>query len=356
MTNQPRGSSPGLPKPIKPQLCKLVDAPPQAPEWLHEIKYDGYRMHARLDRGKVSLLTHTGLDWTHKYPSIAAALTVLPATQAYLDGELSGVLSDGKTSFSMIQAASDSGNAAALVFFVFDLLYLDGEVIGAAPLRERKERLRHLLSNVGAPLQYSDHQIGRGPEFYARACELSLEGIISKRADAPYSPGDRGLWVKVKCQNREEFVVVGWTDPEGVASLARCAALGLLRSGRAARLCRTRRDWNWPGGALPAMASAATPRHFRDAAAGGATSVKPLRFTARPQPRALGSPRACGRGQIPDMDRRQPASSGRLRGSARGQRSDRRPASRAEPSIVCGRPVSLGDSNSVRRRWCRWAF
>jgi bifunctional non-homologous end joining protein LigD len=87
--------------------------------------------------------------------------------------------------------------------------------ISAAPLRERKERLRDLLSNAGAPLQYSDHQIGHGPEFYARACGLSLEGIISKRADAPYSPGDRGVWVKVKCQNREEFVVVGWTDPEG---------------------------------------------------------------------------------------------------------------------------------------------
>jgi bifunctional non-homologous end joining protein LigD len=103
----------------------------------------------------------------------------------------------------------------ALVFRLFDPLDLDGEVISAAPLRERKERLRDLLSNAGAPLQYSDHQIGRGPEFYAKACELSLEGIISKRADAPYSPADRGLWVKVKCQNREEFVVVGWTDPEG---------------------------------------------------------------------------------------------------------------------------------------------
>jgi bifunctional non-homologous end joining protein LigD len=88
-------------------------------------------------------------------------------------------------------------------------------VASAALLSERKERLRHLLSNAGAPLQYSDHQIGRGSEFYAGACELSLEGIISKPADAPYSPGNRGLWVKVKCQNREEFVVVGWTDPEG---------------------------------------------------------------------------------------------------------------------------------------------
>jgi bifunctional non-homologous end joining protein LigD len=215
MTNRPRGHPPGFPNWVKPQLCKLVDAPPQGPEWLHEIKYDGYRMHARLDRGRVQLLTRTGLDWTHKYPSIAAALSVLPVKQAYLDGELCGVRSDGKTSFSLIQAASDAGNADALVFFLFDLLYFDGEMLSAAPLPERKERLRGLLTNAGTPLQYSDHQLGHGPEFYARACELSLEGIISKRADAPYSPGNRGLWLKVKCQNREEFVVVGWTEPEG---------------------------------------------------------------------------------------------------------------------------------------------
>jgi DNA ligase D-like protein (predicted ligase) len=213
--NRSRGPSPGLPKWVKPQLCKVVDAPPQGPEWLHEIKYDGYRMHTRLNHGKAQLLTRTGLDWTHKYPVIAAALSALPARQAYLDAELCGVRPDGKTSFSLIQAASDAGNADALVFFLFDLLYLDGEVISAAPLHERKERLRQLLSNVGTPLQYSDHQIGRGVGFYAKDCELSLEGIISKRAEAPYSPGDRGLWVKVKCQNRREFLIVGWTDPEG---------------------------------------------------------------------------------------------------------------------------------------------
>jgi DNA ligase D-like protein (predicted ligase) len=211
----PRDHSSGLPKWVKLQLCKLAREPPQGPGWLHEIKYDGYRMHVRLDRGRAHLLTRTGLDWTPKYPSMAAALSVLPAKQAYLDGELCGVRPDWRTSFSLIQTASDSGNSAALVFFLFDLLYLDGDFINSAPLYERKERLRDLVSNAGTPLQYSDHQIGRGPEFYAKACELSLEGIISKRADAPYSPGDRGLWVKVKCENREEFVVVGWTDPEG---------------------------------------------------------------------------------------------------------------------------------------------
>jgi ATP-dependent DNA ligase len=116
----------------------VVDVPPQGLEWLHEIKYDGYRMHARPDRGKAHLLTRTGLDWTHKYPPIAAALSAMPARQAYLDGELCGNRPDGKTSFSVIQAASDSGNTDALVFFLFDLLYIDGEVISAAPLHERK--------------------------------------------------------------------------------------------------------------------------------------------------------------------------------------------------------------------------
>ena len=130
-------------------------------------------------------------------------------------GSSAAIRPDEKTSFSMIQTASDLGNAGALVFFLFDLLYLDSKLIDSEPLLERKDNLRRLLSNAGTPLQCSDYQIGRGPEFYARACELSLEDIISKRADAAYVPGNRGLWVKVKCLNREEFVVVGWTDPEG---------------------------------------------------------------------------------------------------------------------------------------------
>jgi DNA ligase D-like protein (predicted ligase) len=204
-----------LPPWIRPQLTQLVDAAPEGDQWLHEIKFDGYRMHARLERGAVRLLTRAGLDWTHKYPAIAAAVASLGARQAYLDGELCGVGPDGVTSFSMIQAASDSGNAAALVFFLFDLLYLDGDDVSARPLLERKARLAELLSNVRPPLRYSDHQFGRGRAFDEKACAMSLEGIVSKRADAPYAPGNRGLWRKVKCLYREEFVVVGWTDPGG---------------------------------------------------------------------------------------------------------------------------------------------
>jgi bifunctional non-homologous end joining protein LigD len=204
----------GLPQWIKPQLTQLVDEAPDGPEWLHEIKFDGYRMHARLDRGTVRLLTRTGLDWTHKYPAIAAAVASLPATQVYLDGELCGVRPDG-ISFSMIQAASHSGNAAALVFFLFDLLYLDGEDLCPQPLIDRKARLAALLADARSLLHYCDHQIGHGRAFHEKACAAGLEGIVSKRADAAYAPGNRGLWVKVKCLHREEFVVVGWTDPEG---------------------------------------------------------------------------------------------------------------------------------------------
>jgi ATP-dependent DNA ligase len=189
-----RTAASALPRWIRPQLTRLVDAAPEGPAWLHEIKFDGYRMNARLDRGVVKLLTRTGLDWTHKYPAIAVALSSLGT----------------RTSFNIVQLASDSGNAAALVFFLFDLLHLDGEDLMTRPLIDRKERLAALLADVASPLHYCDHQIGHGREFHKQACAMSLEGIVSKRADAPYTPGNRGLWLKVKCLNREEFVVVGW--------------------------------------------------------------------------------------------------------------------------------------------------
>ena len=169
-------------------LTKLVYDPPEGSEWLHEIKFDGYRMHARLDRGAVRLLTRTGLDWTHKYPAIASAVSSLDARRAYLHGDLCGVRPDGTTSFSLIQTASDAGHDGTLVFFLFDLLHLDGDPIGSRPLWERKERLHDLLSHSSPLLQFSDHQIGHGRAFYDHACDLKLEGIVSKRAEAPMPP------------------------------------------------------------------------------------------------------------------------------------------------------------------------
>ena len=164
VARRPRGDAAALPDWIRPQLTQLVAEAPDGDQWLHEIKYDGFRMHARLDHGEVRLLTRNGLDWTAKYPQITAAVAALPARQAYLDGELCGVRPDGITSFSMIQLASDAGNAAGLVFFLFDLLHLDGEDLSARPLIERKERLAGLLSSGGitAALQRSPDRARSG--------------------------------------------------------------------------------------------------------------------------------------------------------------------------------------------------
>jgi bifunctional non-homologous end joining protein LigD len=138
VADRPRSPPISLPRWIKPQLTKLVDAPPEGSDWLHEIKFDGYRLHAQLDRGAVQLLTRAGLDWTRKYPAIATAVSSLRAKQAYLDAELCGVRPDGTTSFSAIQAASDAGKSDALVFFVFDLLHVDEERAQHRSLTERR--------------------------------------------------------------------------------------------------------------------------------------------------------------------------------------------------------------------------
>src|SRR3984893_3586433 len=202
-----------LPTWVKPQLATLVKEPPDGSGWLHEIKLDGYRMHARLDAGTVQILTRRGNDWTGKYPAIAKAVSKLPAKTAYLDGELCGVLPDGRAAFNLIQNASDTGEGA-LIFFLFDLLFLDGENLMALPLVDRKIRLEALLVGAPSSLVYNDHQIGQGPAFHQLACQHNLEGIVSKRVDGRYAP-DRRSWLKTKCLNREEFVVVGWSDPEG---------------------------------------------------------------------------------------------------------------------------------------------
>src|ERR1700730_2053245 len=165
-----------LPKWIRPQLTQLVAAAPEGDQWLHEIKFDGYRLHARLDHGAVTLLTRTGLDWTHKYPAIAKAVTALDARQAYLDGELCGIGPDGIPSFNIVQLASDRGNAASLMFFLFDLLYLSVQGVRPRPLIERKNRLNALLVVAGPCLRYNDHIIGQGSAFYEKACALRIEG------------------------------------------------------------------------------------------------------------------------------------------------------------------------------------
>jgi DNA ligase D-like protein (predicted ligase) len=210
--------SPHPPKWIKPQLTRLVDEAPDSPDWLHEIKYDGYRMHARLDGGKAQLLTRTGLDWSKQYRFTVEALQSLPVRSAYLDGELCALGPGGVPTFGRLQAAMDERRTDALVFMAFDLLFLDGEDIARLPLLKRKERLRSLFARQIGGLRFADHVLGDGPRFREHACKSGVEGVVSKRVDQPYAPSNRGLWLKSKCLNREEFVVVGWTDPTGSRS------------------------------------------------------------------------------------------------------------------------------------------
>jgi DNA ligase D-like protein (predicted ligase) len=203
-----------LPRGIPPQLAQLSDAPPSGPQWVHEIKLDGFRMAARIEGGQAQLLTRTGLDWTDKYPSVIAALAKVRVKKAYLDGELCGVADDGLPSFSQTQAASDGERGVRLVYYAFDLLHFDGRDTAGLPLIERKALLEPLVA--GTPgLQFNAHETGDGEIVRQHACKLGFEGVVSKTIDAPYAPGNRGLWRKSKCLNRQEFVVVGWTDPEG---------------------------------------------------------------------------------------------------------------------------------------------
>ena len=208
-----------LPAKVAPQLATLVSDPPQGEEWIHELKFDGYRVLCELKDGKVRIVTRNGKDWTDRFGPIAEAISTLPAKEALLDGEAAVLLPNGTTSFQALQNALGGGNGN-LVFFAFDLLHLDGYDLRPLPLLQRKEALAALLAGRAAEgtLRLSDHVQGAGEEFYRHACDYALEGIISKRGDQPYRSGRGKDWVKVKCLKRQEMVVVGFTDPEGSRS------------------------------------------------------------------------------------------------------------------------------------------
>lgn len=200
-----------------PQLATLVDTPPSGGEWFHEIKYDGYRIGARVRKGRVSLYTRNGNDWTAAFPEIAEAVRKLGLDDALIDGEAAIVLPDGRTSFQAMQNAGDPGARGTLVYFVFDLLRLEGESFEKLPLEERKARLKKLVgARKSGRIRFSEHIEGNGDAFFAEACRAGLEGIVSKRRDQPYRAGRHGGWVKTKCVQRQEFVIGGFTDPEGM--------------------------------------------------------------------------------------------------------------------------------------------
>jgi bifunctional non-homologous end joining protein LigD len=189
------------------QLCTLVDAVPSGSAWLHEVKYDGYRALVSVANGKAKVFTRSGLDWTDKFAAIAEAAAKLPVESALIDGEIVA-FKDGHPDFSTLKDAISSGGDMTL--FAFDLLALDGEDLTALSNLDRKARLQPLIPADEDRLRYSDHVVGAGEQLFETMCREGLEGIVSKRADAPYLGKRTKAWLKVKCTHRQEFVIVGW--------------------------------------------------------------------------------------------------------------------------------------------------
>jgi bifunctional non-homologous end joining protein LigD len=216
-----------FPKPFTPEMATLVDEVPAGDDWIHEIKYDGYRLVVMLRDGEARLITRNGNDWTDRFPDTARALAALPATSAVLDGELVVLTRGGTTSFQALQNVLSSGRGAELVFYAFDLAYLDGMDLRGASLLDRKEALRALLAAGDGTVRFSDHIVGSGGEFYRQACGMGLEGIMCKRASSRYVHKRTRDWVKVKCLLRQEFVIGGYTEPKGSRSHFGALLLGV---------------------------------------------------------------------------------------------------------------------------------
>ncbi len=221
-----------LPASLSPMLATLVDAIPPGDEWLHEVKYDGYRMLCRIDKGKVTLFSRSGKEWTGALGRVADAVGELGLKSAWLDGEVTVVDDRGRTSFQALQNALSDPAGERLVYFVFDVLYLDGYDLQGVGLSERKRLLRNLIPETASEVRFSVDVPGSGEEFFKQACALGLEGAVSKRDDSTYREGIRSRdWVKVKCAQRQEMVIGGFTDPQGSRSSFGALLLGVYEPG-----------------------------------------------------------------------------------------------------------------------------
>lgn len=225
--------SAALPRFIAPALATLSDKAPSGATWIHEIKFDGYRIQARLDNGKVKLLTRKGLDWTAKFPTVAEAVAKLPADTALIDGELVCEDADGISRFSLLQQDLKAGRHDRMVLYAFDLLHLDGADLTSSPLTERKAALARLLGRGRrrGVLRLSESLAEPGPALLKQACKMGLEGIISKLADAHYRSGRGHEWLKSKCSDRQELVVIGFTPSSADAHAVGALVLGFYDRG-----------------------------------------------------------------------------------------------------------------------------
>ncbi|MBR0904154.1 non-homologous end-joining DNA ligase [Bradyrhizobium liaoningense] len=202
---------------IKPQLATLKDNAPSGHQWIHEIKYDGYRAQVHVDRGAAKIFTRNGHDWTKRFSHIARSFKL--RSQTIFDGEVV-VVHEGQTNFSELQADLAKGRQDRMLFYAFDLLYHNGEDLRAKAQLHRKERLKELIDLLDPPVLYSEHHYGAGQAMFEAAARLNYEGIVSKRVDAPYRSERTEAWLKIKTVQRGKFPVVGFIkDPTGVAAL-----------------------------------------------------------------------------------------------------------------------------------------
>jgi bifunctional non-homologous end joining protein LigD len=197
----------------EPQLATLVDDVPPGDSWIHEIKYDGYRLELAVGDGVATAWTRNGKDWSDKFKALVKAAAKLPAG-CLIDGEAVAVDENGKPSFQLLQSTLKEQKGANLVFYAFDLLVDRGEDIRKLPNIVRKDRLASLLAGTSGPILYGDHIVGRGEEMFDAVCKSGGEGIISKKASATYSGTRSGNWLKIKCIQRQEFVIVGWSESD----------------------------------------------------------------------------------------------------------------------------------------------
>ena len=221
-----------LPDFIEPQLATLSDKPPIGTRWIHEVKFDGYRLQVRIEAGRVKLLTRSGLDWTKKFgKAMAAAFAELAVGKALIDGELVVETDAGSSDFSALQADLSEDRYDRFVFYAFDLMHLDGADLTAVPLVGRKALLRKILPEVG-PIRFSEHFGEQGALVLQHACRLSLEGIVSKLGDAPYRSGRGKEWLKAKCSSRQEFVVAGYVPSTAMRNAIGSLVLGVYEGAK----------------------------------------------------------------------------------------------------------------------------
>ncbi len=230
----PRKKKVRVPEFVSMPLAKLVASAPADAEWVHELKFDGYRTLARIADGEVRFLTREGHDWSDKYGVLAEPFRELDTDGTLVDGEIVVLDPEGKSDFQLLQNALSEGRADELVFYAFDLPFLDGEDLRDMPLSERKERLAALLASTpeGGALRYSDHVTGQGEELFRQSCGFRLEGIVSKLLDSAYMGGRGGSWLKTKCENRQEVVIGGWSEPRGTRKGIGALLLGVYENGK----------------------------------------------------------------------------------------------------------------------------